>query len=593
MDSEGGQGPRSGGSGGSGRPASWSRDAAGRAASVADRPPSGEAGAMDAAPDDGAPTASTGTSEPGSAGGPNGSGAGTLSEQDVPGDASGPAAGGDAGPAAAPGTPGSPAEPSGSAGTRGPEPDAPGGALPWTPASTETPGDASGGPAAAPGPDAHPTAVGGPSPWGGPAAPADPWAAPAGPGTPPRWADPGGRAGPPPYAGPGVPAGGPAPWNGAPRIGDPGMPPPWGGPPPYGFDAPPPRRTNSGLVAALVGGGVLVVILLVLGVATLSGSGDDPTKVSGKAASQAGTALGAAPGLALDGTYAGGRATFDVTRAGSACGSYTSGGAQIGRVDIAGGTYLKAASAFWTAKGVSSARAAKANDKWTKAPDFTVELNLSDLSPARLAQVLQVAGNDPVAKNTTVRGVKAIKMTAGGRTYYIAAKGARRLLRVEGATDAGRFSFDVTPLTSSGMGAVFTTLRTDVQGLLHAYDPAVSVLPVGKLRFGDCTQPGCTVSVDVRPSTDDDTAATVRVSMNVTFRGSRGTVSTCSDSASARTGHQRTLSCRTQGHAWSSWYGAQTGRFTIHAGAVFSASVNSASDVATLLGRLSQEQRGD
>ncbi len=370
------------------------------------------------------------------------------------------------------------------------------------------------------------------------------------------------------------------------------VPTPWGGPPPYGFDAPPPRRTNSGLVAALVSGGVLVVILLVLGVSTLGGSADDPKKISGEAAIQAGTALGTAPGLALSGTYAGGRARFDVTRAGSALGSYTSGGVRVSRVDIDGVTYLKASSSFWTAQGVSSVRAGKAGGTWTKAPDFTVELNLPDLSPERLAQVLKGAGDDPLATKTTVDGVQAIKMTAGGRTYYIAATGARRLLRIAGTTDAGAFSFDVTPLTASGMGAVFAALRTDVRGLANAYDPAVSVVPTSKLRFGACDEPGCTVSVDVRPSAVDQSTGSVRVSMNVAFRGSAGTVSTCSDVATARIGRQRTLSCRTEGHVWSSWYGSQSGRFVIHAGATFSASVNSASDVAALLDKLTREQRG-
>lgn len=483
--------------------------------------------------------------------------------------------------------------------------------------------------------------AGGPRQWHVQVPPADPWGVPAGPGAPRPWIGSGGpggtgpqpfpesvglhtggpgphpgtggpgmrpdsgaagpypdmgdRAAPPHPAGPAVPAGGPAPWRSAPGgdvTSGPSMPPPWGDPPPYGF-GPPPRRAHSGQVAALVGGAVLVVILLVIGVATVGGTGDDPKEISGKAANQAGTALGDAPGLTLSGTYAGGQARFDVTRAGSARGSYSSGGTHVGRVDVADGTFLKAGSAFWTAQGVSATRAGKAGGKWTKAPDFAVELNLSDLSPARLAQVLQGAGNDPNATMTKVNGVQAIRMTAGGRIYYVAAKGARRLLRVQGDTDAGRFSFDVTPLTAAAMGGVFAALRTDVRGLVNAYAPEISVQPVSKLRFGDCTEPGCTVSVDVRPSAEAATSATIRVSMNVTFRGTRGTVSECSATTSARTGRQRTLSCRAGGHAWSSWYGSQTGRFTIHAGAVFSANVNSAGDVSALLDKLSQEQRGD
>jgi hypothetical protein len=56
--------------------------------------------------------------------------------------------------------------------------------------------------------------------------------------------------------------------------------------------------------------------------------------------------------------------------------------------------------------------------------------------------------------------------------------------------------------------------------------------------------------------------------------------------------HETTISCRTSGSKWTSWYRSHNGRFTVHARSTFDATVNSSSDVNDLLTKLQQEQQG-
>jgi hypothetical protein len=377
-------------------------------------------------------------------------------------------------------------------------------------------------------------------------------------------------------------SGGPQPWGGGQ---------PWGVPEPYGFGPPPTKKPNGALIAVLAGAGVLFVLLAVIGVVAVGRSGDDPQRTSGKAANQAAQTIGQAAGLTLTGPYAGIRATFSVTKAGSARGTYTADGSPISRVDIDGATYIKASVSFWTDQGLSAERAKKAGGGWTKAPDDVGALNLAELSPERLASVLRQAGNDPLAVRTTVNGVEAIKMRVGLRTYYISKSEPRRVIRLEGMAGTDRYTFDVTPLTSSTIGPVFSGLRTDVHALAGAYDPDLTVTPISKVQFGNCVESGCTVRADVRATTVSDSTGAVRVTMKVAFSGSGGTVSTCTDTASTKADRQVGLSCRTSGGAWSSWYRSHVGRFTIHAKAAFDATVNSSADVNGLLSKLAEEQR--
>ena len=348
--------------------------------------------------------------------------------------------------------------------------------------------------------------------------------------------------------------------------GGPGGPPPWGAgpPPPYGFGPgpQPPKKSNTGVILG-VGGGVLALVVLLVVVVVLSGggSGDDPKKTSGKAAAEAGQALGQAAGVTYTGTYGDSQATFNVTKAGSAHGSYTSGGSPVTRVDVGDSTYIKADSGFWTAQGQSSTEADKADGKWSKAPASAIDLKLSELSPAKLAQVLQQAGNDPLAVNTP----------AGSDSYAL----------------------DVKPLTdANAMTPVFTQLRGDVQKLKNAYDPSLNLLPMGKVNFGSCSASGCTVKGSVMPSSIGTSSSSVRITMSTRFWGTGGTVSTCKGTGTTTPSHQTTISCRTSGGSWSSWFNAHSGRFTIHASSSFAGTVNSSSDVNKMLGELTQEQQG-
>ncbi len=426
----------------------------------------------------------------------------------------------------------------------------------------------------------HPSGGNGPQ-WQQPPPPAGAgWPPPPGPGLP------GGHTGPngPSYpGGPGGP-GGPGPYGG---------PPPWGaGPPqPYGFGPPQQPKKKSGATVGIVVGALVVILLLVVVVVSVTGSGDDPAKTSGKTAAQAGQALGKASGLSYTGTYGGGPANFSVTKAGTARGTYSAHSTQVSRVDIGGTTYLKAGSGFWTAEGETSTSAGKADGKWAKAPANAVDLKLSDLSPSALATILGGAGNDPDAQKTSLSGTSVIKMTVRETTYYIA-KSGHRLVRIEGTAGADSYALNVTTLEPSAMGQVFTQLRTDVQALAGAYDPAITMIPVGKIEFGSCTESGCTVHGKVMPSASGTSPGTIRVTMNARFWGSGATVSTCSGSGSGTPSQETTVSCRTSSSAWKKWYRSHKGRFTIHASSTFAATVNSSSDVSTLMGRLSQEQQG-
>ncbi|GAB2813239.1 hypothetical protein GCM10027176_17090 [Actinoallomurus bryophytorum] len=380
--------------------------------------------------------------------------------------------------------------------------------------------------------------------------------------------------------------------------GGPGGPPPWGAgpPPPYGFGPgpQPPKKSNTGVILG-IGGGVLALVVLLVVVVALSGGGsnDDPKKTSGKSAAQAGQALGQAAGATYTGTYGGSEATFNVTKAGSAHGAYTSHGSAVTRVDVGDTTYIKADSSFWTAQGQSSSEADKADGKWSKAPAAAADLKLSEFSPAKLAQVLQQAGNDPLAVNTPAGSTPAIKMSISETTYYISKSEPHRLLRIEGTAGSDSYALDVKPLTgASAMTPVFTQLRSDVQALKNAYDPSINMLPMGKIHFGSCSESGCTVKGSVMPSSVGTSSNSVRITMNARFWGTGATVSTCKGTGTTTPSHETTISCRTSGGSWSSWYRSHNGRFTIHASSTFDATVNSSSDVNSMLTKLSQEQQG-
>ncbi|GLY78772.1 hypothetical protein [Actinoallomurus iriomotensis] len=459
------------------------------------------------------------------------------------------------------------------------------GAQPGQPDSWPPPETQEWQPGSSPAPPAPGWPSSGPGGSGGPSGPGYPGGPPAGPGGPGM---PGGYPGGP--TGPAYPGG-----PGGPGPGGPGGPPPWGGPAqPYGFGPPPaPAKKGGAGVFLAIGAGVLALIVIVVVVVAVSkGSGDDPKKTSGKAAAEAGRALGSAGGAIYTGTYGGNQATFKVTKAGSARGTYNSHGSPVSRVDVGGATYIKADSSYWSAEGQSSTESDKAANKWAKSPDSATDLKLADFSPAKLSQVLQQAGNDPQAVNTPAGSTPAIKMTVGESTYYISKKSPHRLLRIEGTAGSDSYALDVQALQGSEMSTVFSELRGDVQDLKDVYDPSITTLPMGKIQFGSCTESGCTVHGSVMPSSTGTSTASVHITMNAKFWGDGPTVSTCKGTGTTTPSHETTITCRTSGSAWTSWYRSHNGRFTIHASSTFDATVNSSSDVNELLTKLQQEQQG-
>jgi hypothetical protein len=356
-------------------------------------------------------------------------------------------------------------------------------------------------------------------------------------------------------------------------------------PRPYDGGAPSRKRRRVAVVLALVAviGGVIAVV---------GATGGDPSPAT--MAHEAGRNLQGTAGLALNGTYAGGHAMFTVTRAGTAQGTYMTGGRQVSRIDAGARTYLKADSTFWRATGQSSAIAARADGAWTQAPYNAVHLGLVNLSPDHLGQNLVEAPRDLRAQKTTLNGTKAIRLSAAGLTYLLSTSEPPRVLRVQGSVVDGAFSFDVTQMPSSAMDIFFSTLKKDVGGLKDAYNPNVIFLPTaGRARFSGCRLSGCTVKGKIEPDANGGSGA-IHVITTVDFTGATGPViSRCSDSTTATSKILTRFSCRTGGARWQSWFRSHRGRFTVRAHPRFKATVNSGKDISHLLTQLAQEQQAD
>jgi hypothetical protein len=371
---------------------------------------------------------------------------------------------------------------------------------------------------------------------------------------------------------------GPVSLGGADEVSGPGIPPPHDGGPSS------PKKRRAALII------VLAVCLLGAVIAMIGVTRGDPRKADAKAAREAGRNLTKTAVLTLSGTYGTRQATFTVTTGGTARGTYTAGGEQVSRIDVGSTTYLNARQRFWTAHGESSAIARKADGRWTQAPYGYAELGLVSLSPAHLGQNLLDPGNSPHAVKTSLDGVKAIRLTTAGLTYFVSTSEPHRVLRVQGRTVSDAFSFDTTPLSATA--TFFTGLRKDVQGLKDAYNPNVGFLPAGATpHFSGCGESGCTVSGKIQPDAAGGSGK-IHVVTTVEFQGTTGgVVSRCTDSAMATSKLLVKFSCRTSGSAWTSWYRSHNGRFTIRAIPMFEATVNSAQDISHLLLMLTQEQQ--
>jgi hypothetical protein len=346
------------------------------------------------------------------------------------------------------------------------------------------------------------------------------------------------------------------------------------------------------MFAAAGGGLVLLAGLIVAGI-VVRRSEAAPRGSVGQAAVEAGQDLDQAAGISYSGTYGMKPAVFGVTRAGSAYGSFATGGSQVRQVEVAGTVYLKTDAAFWSAHGLPVDSAGRVGGRWAKAMDGVIGMRAAYLSPQYLAKVLEQVGNDPHARTVSIGGRSAIELTSGSITYDISRNKPRRLLRIKGSAGDDRFSLGVTPLQPGETRSVFAWMRGDVQELQSAFDPGITPLQDGKIEFRACGQPGCTVRGTVTPTADKDPFSSTKrsaITMNIGFGDGGPATPTCIGTGSADKYQKVTITCRVTGKAWSSWYRAQSHGNELHATATFDAHVNSAADVQHLLAGIDHER---
>jgi hypothetical protein len=324
-------------------------------------------------------------------------------------------------------------------------------------------------------------------------------------------------------------------------------------------------------------------------VVLLFGKGESPTTM----ALRSGQAIALARGLTLTGTIAGQNASLAVTRAGTVEGGYSQSGNPVTRITINDVTYLKAPTAFWRSVVIDPLAAQQAGGNWARALGGAIIMTFDSLTPGQVARVLEHAGNNPRVADTTLGGIKVIRLTAHGTSYYITTSTPNRLVRIVGRSGPTPYSFSVTPLTAATIDPVFTILRGDVQGLQGAVDPEATVDPLQKIRFhSDCNGvSSCTVSSKV--SVMDPATPQMLLKMTVDFSGTANgaAFASCSDTVPVATGATVTPACGLHGPVWTGWVNSHTSNFFTWADARFEPTVNSAGDIVTLQNELNQQQR--
>lgn len=371
-----------------------------------------------------------------------------------------------------------------------------------------------------------------------------------------------------------------------------------GGDPGPGGPRPVRRQGRTVVITAAVG-----VLALAAGALALTlRPGGDLDHAARTAAQEAGQSMRQAAGVAYTGTYAKGRATFTVTKAGSATGSYTTAGVQVSQLDLGAVNYLKADAAFWRAQANrASAQSVDVTDTdlsdlggtWVRAPGWADHLDPATLSPARIGQDLLDAQNTPKPAATVLDGTPAIKINTGQTNYYLSRHAPHRLLRIEGQTDNGPFAFDVKPLDRPAMTPVFTALRADIPHLENAHAPAAGIVRPqgGGLKITTCDTTGCKAKATVFADASDNSFKSLRIAMTARLIGDGRTLATCTAHTTAAAGQNTTLTCLLGGATWSSWYRSRTSKWTVNGNATYTVTVNSAADIHTLLNDLTREER--
>ena len=352
---------------------------------------------------------------------------------------------------------------------------------------------------------------------------------------------------------------------------------------------PTPRRRRRGLLIGTAAGVVVIAAIAVAIVIPLT-RGDSPATM----ARQAGRAIGTADAISYAGTFAARPTHLSVTRAGTAEGTYTRLGVPVGRVTIGGTTYLKAPTAFWLEDEQDHLGLAQyLANRWVKAPDDAITMSVASLTPVRLGRVLTRVGPKPDATASTFHGTKVIVLVSDRVSYYITAARPHRLIHVAGISGFDSFSLDVTPLTAATVKPTFATLRADVQALAGAPDPNSFVNVLGDNKIVDCTTLArCGVAGMMRviySGRHDFATSPVMVKMTVAFSATKGskTFTSCSVTVPVPSAATVRPVCEVHGSAWTHWVISQRGEFWTNA--VYDVEVNSASAIAALQSRLSQE----
>jgi hypothetical protein len=355
-----------------------------------------------------------------------------------------------------------------------------------------------------------------------------------------------------------------------------------------------PWRRRGGLLIGVVALVAAVLAAAVTSIVLIAGKGESPTAM----AQQAGQAIAPAAGVGLSGTFDNAAANLTVTKAGTVEGTYSQQAFPATRITLNGVTYLKAPAGFWNlVPNIGQAAASQAGGNWAKVPASDVT-SFAPLTPAQIGRVLEHVGNQPRVVDTTLGATKVIKLTARGVNYFITTATPNRLLRIDGTLGGVSYSFNTTALTGRTIGSAYTAMHADIKALQGAQDPAANLNSGQNITFAnDCStsDTSCTVSINVTIS--DPGSATVLVTMNAAFSGTKGgkAFGTCNNTVPANTGNSSnavtvTPQCQLSGPAWKGWVDSQTGTFSTWVETTFGATVNSASDVTALQNTLTQQQ---
>jgi hypothetical protein len=218
------------------------------------------------------------------------------------------------------------------------------------------------------------------------------------------------------------------------------------------------------------------------------------------------------------------------------------------------------------------------------------------LTPVQVARTLKHAGPNATSVKHAYHGTQVTVLSTGGVRYYITTAEPNRLIHVAGGSGVDAYAFDVKPLNAAAVKPVFTSLRSDIQDLAGAADPAADV-DGGTPKFLDCsTATRCTVGTSATVS--DPTAPTdyttppLLLKMTVQFAPTQNAkaFTNCSTTVPVPSAAAVKPGCGVTGGAWTTWFNSHTGHFSVWADASYEVTVNSAASVATLQAAVGHEQ---